>query len=154
MVTNCLHADGFEIFLTGNKTELETKTEATELDQLVSWINPRAEIRYVLGSQVRSETEILQICKGLIGLHAPSFIRTDIQLKLQVSKGNSEAHTELFDKIRLIIDYPIKASGNFGTIKALAACPWASRFAVSLPQLRTILNDLNRQPNCLREMLE
>ena len=150
----CLRADGFEIYLSGGITEAATRAEILTLEHLVDRINPVAEIRYVLGTQSRPESMVLGICHGMIGwgtagcrhLHPPQFIRTDIQLKTQVSKGNCEVHTTIAGKISEVIDYPLKACGNFNTAKDIVACPWASRVAVGITQLLTIVEDLKRAP--------
>ena len=94
------------------------------------------------------------MCKGLLGVRTPSIIRTDIQLKLQVSKANSDEHNKQIAIIKESIKAPIKLSGNIVSVKSIAASPQASKFAVSLTQARIIIKEFQLQPDQLREMLD
>lgn len=150
-----LETDGFEFLLTPNKNETETKNEVRVLSEFVkAHLSDQTEVRFVLGMSTRSPENIEKLCKGILPNRTPSLIRTDIQLKLQVSKANSDEHNKQIDIIRSIVRAPIKVSGNINGIKAISACPNASRFAVSLTQAKVIIKEFKAQPEELKEILD
>lgn len=156
MTNQMLAADGFEFLLTGGKNEVETRNEAVTLSEFIyKNVSKVAEIRFVLGANDpgRTESNILTMCRAISTIRTPALVRTDHHLKVQVTKGSVEAQKALADKIREHVPFPLKASGNFTTAKAIASCPWAKRIAVSLTQAQQIIKDLSRQPDGLREML-
>lgn len=154
ITSNTLGADGFEILLTGGKNEIETRNEASTLtDFIYDTVNRDAEVRFLLGTQMRSDEEIMRICHGLVGVRSPTMIRVDHHLKVQVTKGNVEAQTAHAARIKEVIAYPLKACGNFTTAKAVASCTWAHRVAVGLNQAQQILRELSRNPDGLRDIL-
>jgi 4-hydroxy-3-methylbut-2-en-1-yl diphosphate synthase IspG/GcpE len=154
LTKQALAAEGFEILLTGGKSEAETHNEAVALSEFVSQnISSASEVRFVLGAQMRTEDETLKMCRGLVGVRQPTYIRVDHHLKVQVTKGSHEAQAALAARIKEVIGFPLKACGNYTTAKSVASCPWASRVAVSLTQAQQIIKDLSRQPDGLRDML-
>lgn len=153
--TDALEADGFEICLTGGKDEGATRNEAKALTEFIRrHIGELVEVRFVLGAFLRDEANILSMCRGLVGVRVPTFIRTDTQLKLQVSKANTEAHNLLMDSIRGIIRAPIKISGNITSVRSVTGSPDASRFAVNLAQARGIIKEFTQQPGELKTILD
>jgi uncharacterized protein involved in tolerance to divalent cations len=150
-----LETDGFEFLLTPGKSEIDTRNEAKALTEFTKKnLSDQTEVRFVLGASMRSPENIVTMCKGLLGVRTPSMIRTDIQLKLQVSKANSDEHNKQISIIKESIKAPIKLSGNIVSIKSIAASPQASKFAVNLTQARTIIKEFQSQPDQLRELLD
>jgi hypothetical protein len=153
--TDAIEADGFEILLTGGVDEGSTKREAMELTKFVKdHLSELTEVRFVLGVFSRSEEEINSLLSGLVGVRTPSLIRTDTQLKLQVSRANLETHLATIDKIRERIRAPIKISGNVGSARMLGSIPDTHRLAVSVTQARAIIKEIQQQPDQLRSMLD
>jgi len=153
--TDALEADGFEICLTGGKDEGATRNEAKAITEFLKrHIGELVEVRFVLGTSIRDMDNILTMCRGLIGVRTPSFIRTDTQLKLQVSKANSDIHNSTIAAIQQAIRAPIKVSGNIASVRSVTGVPNASRFAVSLTQARTIVKEFLQQPNELKTILD
>lgn len=149
-----LETDGFEFLLTPNKTEIETRNEARVLTEFVKQHLPDSiEIRFVLGTSLRTEDNINTMCRGLTSIRTPSLIRTDIQLKLQVNRANPEEHNRIISNIQSIIKAPIKVSGNVNNLKTIAACHGVSRFAVNLVQAKNIIKEFTTQPDQLKELL-
>lgn len=149
--TDALEADGFEILLTPNKTEIETRNEIQALTKFIrNHLSEHVEIRYVLGTQSR---DIEPLCRGILHTPTPDMIRNDIYLKTQVTKANAEVHNDTVEKIRSVIKAPIKICGNITNIKTLAACNNVDRFAVSLLQAKDIVKEFQQQPNEVRELL-
>lgn len=153
--TDALEADGFEICLTGGKDEGATRNEAKTLSEFIRFhIGELTEIRFVLGTSVRPEANIVSLCKGLVGIRTPTFVRTDTQLKLQVSKANTEMHNSLINLITKIVRVPIKISGNITSVRSVTGSPEASRFAVNLAQARGIIKEFTQQPGELKNILD
>jgi hypothetical protein len=150
-----LETDGFEFLLTPGKSEIDTRNEAKALTEFTKKnLSDRTEVRFVLGTSMRTQDNIETMCKGLLNVRTPSMIRTDIALKLQVSKANSDEHNKQISMIKESIKAPIKLSGNIISIKSIAASPLASKFAVSLTQAKTIIKEFQSQPDQLRELLD
>lgn len=154
LTTDALEADGFEILLTPNKTVNETKNEAIAITDFIRrHIGQQVEIRFVLGCHTKSEEEIAKICQGLVGVRTPAMLRTDTQIKLQVSKANVNEHNRNIATIQSIVKTPIKVSGNINNLKCVTECDAATRFAVSLIQAKTIIKEFKSQPLEVVEML-
>lgn len=155
LLIDSLETDGFEFLLTGNKLELETRNEAKALTEFAKkHLLDVTEVRFVLGTSFRTDDNIKTMCKGLISVRTPSMIRTDTQLKLQVSKANSEEHNKQIQEIRNIIKVPVKICGNVVNLRSIAACPNAARFGVNLAQAKTIIKEFYSQPDQLRTLLD
>lgn len=155
LTIDSLETDGFEFLLTPGKLELETRNEARALTEFVKQhLSGSIEVRFVLGTSMRSDDAIATMCRGLLTVRTPAFVRTDTQLKLQVSKANPEEHNKQIQTIRDIIKVPVKICGNITNLKSVASCPNASRFGVNLIQVKTIIKEFQSQPDQLRELLD
>ena len=142
-----IETDGFEILLTAGKNETDSKNEAKVLTEFLKGrIGDQVEVRFVLGSSMRPYDHIETICKSLLGVRTPALIRTDTQLKTQVTKANPDEHNKLIAMIGSHINVPIKVSGNISTLKSIIACPNAAKFAVSLLQAKSIIKELQSTP--------
>lgn len=149
-----LETDGFEFLLTPNKSETDTRNEARALTEFVKQhLTDQIEVRFVLGSSIRTTENIISMCKGLLTVRTPSMIRTDTQLKLQVNKANPEEHNRQISMIRETIKAPIKLSGNINNLKSVVSCDNATRFAVNITQARSIIKEFSSQPNQLANIL-
>jgi hypothetical protein len=154
LLTDAIEADGFEVCLTGGKSAGDTKNEAKAITEFIKrHIGETTEVRFVLGAFLRDEANIVSMCEGLKGIPTPTFVRIDTQLKLQVSKANTEIHNAIIKKITDIIKLPIKLSGNITGVRAITGCPGAQRFAVNLAQAKTIVKEFQQQPNELKNIL-
>ena len=142
-----IETDGFEILLTAGKSETDTRNEAKVLTEfLKSRIGDHVEVRFVLGTSLRQFELVESICKSLLGVRTPALIRTDTQLKTQVTKANPEEHNKYIKLVGAHINAPVKISGNINSIKTIAACPSAAKYAVSLMQTKAIIKELQNQP--------
>lgn len=165
MTIDGMQMDGFEIMLTAGRSEAETRNEAKSLTDFIrNHLSPIAEIRFVLGTLMRSEEDVLRICRVMKDVPAPALIRTDHHLKAQVTKANAKTHVALMQKLRTVTAHQLKLSGNIDSVRTIAGClhvpaasgggPGASRFAVNLQQAQAIIRDLQQQPDELRRLLE
>lgn len=144
LALDSLEADGFEIMLTPGKTVAETKNEANALTEFIkSHLSDSTEVRFALGSSMRTTEQIADMCNGLLGVRTPAFIRTDCQQKLQVGKANPTVHTQVAEQIKQIIRAPIKVSGNINSYQAMENCAGASRLGCTLAQAKSIVKDMN-----------
>jgi len=156
MTADMMQADGYEILLTAGRTEAEIYNEAKVLTDFIrNQISPNAEVRFVLGCFTRSEDDIVRMARTMKSIPSPALLRTDHHLKMQVTKANVRTHTALLEKLRTETGAPIKLSGNIDSIRTIAGCvaAGASRFAVNLSQAQTIVRDIQRQPDELRQLL-
>jgi hypothetical protein len=153
--TDSLEVEGFEILLTGGKNLIETRNEAKLLTEFIkNHLSETHEVRFVLGTQSRSEENIKIMCEALRDVRKPTYIRNDTQLKLQVSKANPDAHNDTMDMISGIVRAPLKIAGNITGFRTLTSCQGASRFGVSLLQAKAIIKEFQQQPSDeLRELL-
>lgn len=152
--TDALDADGFEIMLSGGKTEIETKHEAIQLSDFIrKHLGEQIEVRFVLGAFIRDDANLISMCKGLLGVRTPAFVRTDTQLKLQVSKANTEEHNRIRTIISDIVKVPIKLSGNITGVRCVTGCD-VQRYAVNLLQAKAIIKEFQQQPGALKELLD
>jgi len=153
--TDALEVEGFEILLTGNKNLVETRNEAKVLTEFIKeFLSDLHEVRFVLGTQIRSEDNIKVICEALQSVRTPAFVRNDTQLKLQVSKANVTVHNETMEAIADHIRVPLKIAGNITGFRMITSCSGASRFGVNLLQVKVIIKEFQQQPSDqLRELL-
>lgn len=143
---HALDTDGYEILLTPNKTEIETRNEISVLTNFIrNHLSTTVEIRFVIGSLVH-ENAIAKM-NGLLKNPMPSFIRNDIHTKIQASKANFEIHQETHKEMMQIVKTPVKLSGNINSKKMYQDCSFAQRFGVNLSQARAVLKDFNSQDN-------
>jgi hypothetical protein len=153
--TDAIEADGFEIYLTGGKTQGETQQEARQLTDFIKrQLSEMTEVRFVLGALSRDEPVVDTLINGLIGVRTPTLVRTDPQLKLQVSKANTDIHNALIKRIRSVVRIPVKVSGNIAGVRAVTGVPDAVRLAVSLLQAKAIIKEFNQQPGELKTLLD
>jgi hypothetical protein len=152
---SALECDGFEIMLTPNKTENETKNEASVLSDFIrSYLGEFVETRFVLGNLSKEKADITKMCKGLIPIRNPALIRSDTLLKIQQAKSNVDTHTEFQEAAYASgLNCPIKLSGNMNNLKSIATAPPAYRYAVNVMQAKTIIREYTQQPSELREIL-
>lgn len=150
--------DGFEIMMSGGKSEAENKSE---IDQITTFIKKHVsqnmEVRFVLGCATKDEQEISRMVSVMKNTIPPSLIRTDVHLRAQVTKVNAKTHTALVSLIRKSCGLPLKVSGNIDSITTISSCMRAvnppQKFAVSLQQLQAIVKDIQRQPDELKSLL-
>lgn len=155
LIMDAIEADGFEIMLTGGKTEGDTRNEAKALTELVKrQLSEQSEVRFVLGTYMRDEENLLNLCRGLLHIRTPTVVRLDTQLKLQVSKANTEEHNRLVNLIHSVIRVPIKVAGNVTGVRSVTGCPTAARYGVNLLQARTIIKEFQQQPGGLKQLLD
>lgn len=153
--TDALDSDGFEILLTGGKSVTDSRNEAKVFTEFIKQhLDETLEVRFVLGSNIRDEENIANLCEALIKVRTPTLVRNDTHLKIQVSKANPTTHNALMEKIHSIIRVPIKLSGNITGVRVITSCNDAARFAVNLLQAKTIIKELQQQPDELRQLLE
>ncbi len=151
---DAIEADGFEIMLTGGKTEGDTRNEAKALTDFVKkQISEQTEVRFVLGTYMRDEENILALCRGLLHIRTPAVVRLDTQLKLQVSKGNTDEHNRFVAMVRSVVQVPVKVVGNVTGVRSVTGCPNAARYGVNLLQARTIIKEFQQQPGGLKDLL-
>jgi hypothetical protein len=150
----CLEADGFEIVLTPGKSPANSAAEADMLAEFVrTRIRKEAEIRFVL--QVFSSTPeaVIAQCEAMAANRKPSMIRIDPRTKAQATRATPIALRNLHDGIKRVLNVQVKLSGNFSTTRSISECSWANRIGVSLSQLDSIIQDQNKVPNTIKEML-
>lgn len=151
---DAIEADGFEIMLTGGKTEGDTRNEAKALTEFVKkQISEQTEVRFVLGAYMRDEENLASLCRGLLHVRTPAVVRLDTQLKLQVSKANTDEHNRLVALVRSIVQVPVKVVGNIAGVRSVTGCPDAARYGVNLLQARTIIKEFQQQPGGLKDLL-
>ena len=152
---DAIETDGFEIMLTGNKDEGSTKGEVKALTEFVKKrLSEITEVRFVLGAFMRDEDNIDSLIRGLVGARTPAYVRIDSQLKLQVSKANTEVHNALVKRITDVVRVPVKVSGNITGVRTVTGVPDARRFAVSLLQAKAIIKEFIQQPDGLKNLLD
>jgi deoxyribose-phosphate aldolase len=152
--TDALDADGFEILLTGGKNKIDSRNEAKALTEFIkTHLAESLEVRFVLGVNGRDDDNIKALCEALLDVRTPAYVRTDIQLKLQVSKANPDIHNKIMETIRSIVKVPIKLSGNINNVRTITSCNDAARFAVNLLQAKNVVKELQQQPEELRRLL-
>lgn len=128
-------ADGYEILVSPNRTDIETMNEMKSLREFIIRYEPTKEVRWALNLRNKrfDFSHALKHAKNIPG----SFIRTDINL---VSPAATlDAHREDVDTIRKVVATPIKVSGsvNYDLIMALGQS--VARFDVTLSQARDVV---------------
>ena len=152
---DALNSDGFELMITPNRPESDIKNEMDMLTRFIrEHVSEVPEIRFVFNALTNENKDnIKSMAKAVRGVRTPILIRTDYKLKLQVSRANPEIQNDIISMIKKIVDVPLKISGNMNSIKTIMQCQDASKFAVSLTQIRAIIKEIQRQPEKLKEML-
>lgn len=150
-----LDVEGFEILLTGGKSETDTRNEAKALTEFIkNHLSDTVEIRFVLGTAMRDESVIDTLVRGLVGIRMPTMVRLDTQLRLQVGRANTDIHKSWIKRIRDIYRVPVKVSGNITGVRAVTGVDDAVRFAVNLAQARNIVKEFTQQPGELKTLLD
>lgn len=153
MVAESFKADGFEIYCTA-VPEGHWHTEAMQITKFIrEALSNTSELRFVLGTQTRDSQQIVEIVKGFNGVPTPKLLRTDHNLKSQITRANPEVHNGLMEIVKNNCSLNVKLSGNINNAKAVTSCPEASRFAVNYNQAMNIMQELEKQPEQLRTML-
>jgi len=152
---DALNSDGFELMITPSRPESDIKNEMDMLTRFIrEHVSAVPEIRFVFNALTNENKDnIKSMAKAVRGVKTPILIRTDHKLKLQVSRANPEIQNDIISMIKKIVDVPLKISGNMNSIKTIMQCQGASKFAVSLTQIRAIIKEIQRQPEKLKEML-
>lgn len=154
LIAEAFQADGFEIYATATDS-VKWQAEATQISEFIhGTLAPSVEIRYVLGVQARDSDQILKILRGCQKIPTPAYVRTDHNLKCQITRANPDVHNAHVDLITQHCPMPVKISGNVNSAKAVTSCYNASRFAVSLAQATIIVKELEKQPDQLRSILQ
>jgi len=153
--TDALEVEGFEILLSGGKTSSEIKKEANDISELIrNHLSQIHEIRFVLGTTIRTNEEITNMCEALSNIRKPDLIRNDTNLKLQVNKANADIHNHTIEMIHGIIKAPLKISGNISNFKSVINCRKATKLSVNLSQAKSIIKEYKSQPSDeLRKLL-
>lgn len=143
-------ADGYEILLSENRTEIELRNEMKALREFLKQINPMMEIRWCLGAHSRDETNTDAILKGM-GKFAASYVRVEHHLKMP-NVGIDE-HKKVCQKVSENVPFPIKISGNVDLemIRGLADQKNIKRFDVDFDMATAIVKALENEE---REQLE
>lgn len=158
LTRDLMEVDGYEILLTGGKSEIENRNEAkTIADFIRNNINKNMEVRFVLGCFIRPESEIVTMAKVMKDIPAPALIRVDTHLRMQVTKANLKTHTSLVESLRAVCGLPLKLSGNIDNLRTIAGClrlpAPPAKLAVNLQQLQQIIKDFQKQPEELRALI-
>jgi len=138
-------ADGYEILVSPNRTDIETMNEMKSLREFIIRYEPTKEVRWALNLRNKrlDFSHALKHAKSIPG----SFIRTDINL---VSPAAIlDAHREDVDFIKKVVATPIKVSGsvNYDLIMALGQS--VARFDVTLSQARDVVAGVQKAERVL-----
>lgn len=141
MTADVLEADGFEILLTPNRTEIDTRNEALILTTLIrDRISKNAEIRFVVGPY--KETDVSPLFSGLTKIPTPSIVRNNTTTKVSNTICNLETHNSFVTEINRTVRVPLKISGNVDT-RCIVSLNGVSKFGVNLSQLKTLIRENN-----------
>ena len=144
IIADTLEADGFEIMLTVNKPLAMIKNEIVAITNFVRFhVGQKAEVRFVLNALTTGLDVVGEYAQAFNGLPTPAFIRTDPQIKLQVSKANAAIHNNIISRILQNVMLPIKLSGNISNLKVVNECTDAVRYAVNTQQIKAISRELS-----------
>lgn len=134
-------ADGFEILMSTNKSEIEFKNEMKAIHSYLKANRPLSEIRWCLRMHTVDNKETLGIIKNM-KLFPPSFVRVDPHLETPISTVDKlKAHAAVINEV---VPYPIKLSGNIGLeeLQALSEVKGVKRFDVTMKQAEQIVQKL------------
>lgn len=134
-----LEADGFEILLTPNKSETESRNEASSLTSLIrDRISPTAEIRFVLGPYKENDTP--PHFSSFTKIPTPSIVRNSTLTKAQSGVYNFDTHSIFVSNINNVIRVPLKISGNV-CMRCISSMVGVSKFGVSLSQAKGLIRE-------------
>ncbi len=156
-----LNADGYEILLTpGDKAKCIKEIKYLS-DFVKQYFTTTTEIRFVLGHTLanRDDSDIDAMLECIKQIPLPAFIRTTNQTKVSSSDGSIDSQIKILEKIKKVINVPVKISGNM-TMKIANQCKLIDvqgegeerketllgkpeRFACSLDQAEAILEAIS-----------
>ena len=94
------------------------------------------------------------IYDGFSGRKTPAMIRNDVVLKAQVGKVNISSHMAFINDISTKIKAPYKVAGNINSYRAMSSCfPAANCCGVSLQQAKTIIREMQAQPQEVKDLV-
>lgn len=134
-------ADGFEILLSSDKSEIESKNEMKAIHSYLKANRPLSEIRWCLKMHTTEFEETAGILKNM-KLFPPSFVRVDPHLETPASTIEKlKAQAAIVNEA---VPYPIKLSGNIGLeeLQALSKIKGVKRFDVTMKQAEQIVQKL------------
>lgn len=141
-------ADGYEILISPERTEVESRNEMRALHGFLKQINPLIEIRWCLGAHTRPEKASLGALKGM-SQYAPSYLRVEPHVRLP-NVGIDE-HKAFVEKAKELIPFPIKLSGNvdLDLIRAFEGDRQVKHFDVDIDQAVALVKalELEEQKN-------
>ena len=139
-----LETDGFEIYLSGNKSVDDTKKEIIACtDFIKKYMGELFEIRFVVGTRSREAESLNNIYEAFRHVKNPNMVRDDIILKTQNYRANTEVHNQFLENFKNFISCPMKISGNIDDKKTILECTTAKRFGVNLQQAKSIIRNIN-----------
>lgn len=132
-------ADGFDILLTGNRTDKEHLNELRILSEFIHEnIHKSKEIRWTLGLRTREQTAIALALPHFKKWPA-TFIRTDHNVLPAKQANEYERHVRDVEFIREYTGLPIKVSGNVDYETYLKLKDSVKRFDVTFNQAKSII---------------
>ncbi len=137
-----LRADGFEIMMTGGRTQAENLQEIRELGNLFGSHMRGKDCRFVLGSSTRNIAEVIQMASVMKEIPNAALVRIDHNCKFPMSKDD---HLKMIDEIRAVFGGPIKICGNLIDASAITSIANANSnvsYGVTVSQFGSILRGL------------
>lgn len=141
-------ADGFEVMLSTNRSEIELRNEMKTIYEFLKMQNGLADIRWCLGAYTRDQVQVEKLLKGM-GKFPPSLVRVDQHTDLP--SVDSKRHLEVAKLIRSHVPYPIKLSANvdLALIKTTMSDKdyerLVTKFDMNIDQFKTLLLDLDKE---------
>ena len=136
-------AEGYDILLTPNKTQVESRNEMKALHEFLKQINPIVDIRWTLGAFTRDTKEIQNFLENM-KVCAPKWIRVDQHLDLP--NISLKDHNKIVKLIKKTFNRSIKLSGNVD-LKLVKKYRNKDniRFDVTMEQAVTIVKALEKE---------
>lgn len=146
-------ADGCEILLSPDRSEIELRNELKSIHEFLKLQNKLFEIRWCLGCYNRPFQNTLDILGGMKS-YPPSYVRLDQHLELP--NLDKDKHLAMIESVREHVPFNIKVSGNVNLelIKALSDVKGVARFDVNPKQLQEILIQLKSENSAEAEESE
>ncbi len=135
-----VEADGFDVLVSTNRTEVEIGNEMKAIYGFLKMNKPTAEVRWCLRMHSAPDESLKAI--GYIKNYSPTFVRIDPRLEFQ-----NITEEDYKKRIKIISDltpFSIKVSGNVNLklIEELSKERGVKRFDVSLEQAEAIVKAL------------
>jgi hypothetical protein len=134
-------ADGFEVLLSTNRTEIESRNEMRAVHSYLKANRPLSDIRWCLRMHSVDDKETEGILKNMKGF-PPSFVRVDPHVDdLGQDVEKLKTHAE---KVVGQVPFPIKISGGIDLekLRALSDLKNVKRFDVTFEQAEAIVRSL------------